>query len=545
MKRILYITTLLLVAGLFSSCEKFLDVKPEGKPTTDQYFQSDYQAIKAIDGIFSRFHQEQLFGRNLFWEQGAANDIVWGRTSSGATLCTFKYTGDEGRLTSAYDHLNNQIARANYTIDGLLRKKESTTLTPIETRSLGEAYFGRAFAHFYLAYRYGTDKQGIPFLRYEDFPNGYDNTMPPQLASVTENYKYIIEDLDNAEKYLPLFETYDEANRGRPHKAAAIGYKAKVNAYWATWDESKWNEVIKLVSQLETEYGRGLADTFSELFSSEFSDFWNREYIWSIPSNGGALGGGSKFAGVVLDNKGWGKYNGWGQIKPTLDIYELMLKDGEGNERLTRSILAYGQEFEYFGETRRFFSSQDLESGFMINKYMDAFKHATAIEDGYVNPNGNFMTTRINFPILRFAELLLYRAEAYLMTGRAELATKDINRIRERSNLAPLSGTATMADLYHERRAELAFEFTDHLFDLKRWHRSSNSEIKALAVAELNARPRVRNYVERGNPDSKFTTGYYADYQDKATYQDHMMVFPYPSIVIVNSQGAYKQNPGY
>lgn len=26
-----------------------------------------------------------------------------------------------------------------------------------------------------------------------------------------------------------------------------------------------------------------------------------------------------------------------------------MLKDGEGNERLTRSILAYGQEFEYFG----------------------------------------------------------------------------------------------------------------------------------------------------------------------------------------------------
>ena len=51
------------------------------------------------------------------------------------------------------------------------------------------------------------------------------------------------------------------------------------------------------------------------------------------------------------------------------------------------------------------------------------------------------------------------------MTGQADKATADINRIRLRSNLVPLAGTATMKDLYHERRCELAFEFTDHLFD--------------------------------------------------------------------------------
>lgn len=32
-------------------------------------------------------------------------------------------------------------------------------------------------------YRYGTDKQGVPFVRYEDFVNGYDNSIPPQQAS--------------------------------------------------------------------------------------------------------------------------------------------------------------------------------------------------------------------------------------------------------------------------------------------------------------------------------------------------------------------------
>ena len=67
------------------------------------------------------------------------------------------------------------------------------------------------------------------------------------------------------------------------------------------------------------------------------------------------------------------------------------------------------------------------------------------------------------------------------------------------------TGTATMKDLYHERRCELAFEFTDHLFDLKRWNRSSNADIKTLADKELNAHPRIRRYEDRANPVSAFT----------------------------------------
>lgn len=49
---------------------------------------------------------------------------------------------------------------------------------------------------FLMAYRYGTDKQGVPFVRYEDFVNGYDNSIPPQQASVIDNYKLIIEDME-------------------------------------------------------------------------------------------------------------------------------------------------------------------------------------------------------------------------------------------------------------------------------------------------------------------------------------------------------------
>lgn len=540
-----YISIIALSGLVLSSCSDFLDVQSEGNPTTNAYFTNDQQAIDAIDGLYAPIHQETGFGRELFWEQGAACDIVWGRTRGYNTLATFAYTGDESPISDTFNMFYQNMSRSNWIIKQLLNKKKTTQLTDVETRSLGEAYFMRGMAHFWIAYRYGTNEQGVPFVRYEDFEGDYDNSIPPQLASVTDNYQAIIDDMDQAISYLPKFEEYSDDDKGRAHQAAAVAYKAKVYAYWATWDEGKWNDVIAMVNELENTYGRDLAPTFAEIFSSDFADFWNAEYIWSIPSNGGSTGGGVEFPGVVLENKGWGIYNGWGQLKPSYDIYKEMAKDGVGNDRLVRSILEYNQEFEFFGEKRRFFSASDLEAGFQINKYMDPFKHKDATNEGYVNTNGDWPTARINFPLIRFAEMLLFRAEAYLMTGKPELAKADLNRIRVRSNLQPLEGTPTMKDLYHERRCELAFEYTDHLFDLKRWHRSSNAEIKELAAKELNSHPRVRIYEDRSNPESTFTIGDYEDYKEKKTYEDYMMVFPYPSNQITKSNGKLKQNKGY
>ena len=536
-----YIFGTALMALCLSSCDDFLDVQPEGNTTTTTYFTNDQQSIDAVNGLYERTHIEQMFGRELFWEQGAANDIVWGRTRSYPTLATMKYTGDESPIRDSYSYFYMIMARANYIIKSLLAKNQ---LTEIETRSLGESYFMRAFSHFWVAHRYGTDKLGVPFVRWEDFAGEYDNSIPPQRETVMENYRLIIEDLDMAMRYLPTFEEYGADDQGRAHQAAALGYKAKTYAYWATWDESKWNDVITCVNSLESEYGRGLADTFDEVFTSDKTKFWIREYLWSIPSDGGTTGGGLELPGVMLENKGWGVYNGWGQIKPSNDIYEEMLKDGEGNDRIVRSMLTYGQKFMFLGSERTFFSASDLDSGFQVYKYHESFGMTDdPIGNGYVNANGNWPTVRINFPLLRMAELILFRAEAYLMQNNGAQAAVDINSIRVRSHLDPIQGAATMADLYHERRCELAFEYSNHLFDLKRWHRSSNSDIKALAAAELNSRPTVRYYVDRNDPASSYTVDYYNDYQDKAPYQDYMMTFPYPSQEVVKSNGQLKQLP--
>ena len=51
---------------LMSSCSDFLDVQPEGDATTTTYFTNDLQAIDAVDALYERFHQEAVYGRELF-----------------------------------------------------------------------------------------------------------------------------------------------------------------------------------------------------------------------------------------------------------------------------------------------------------------------------------------------------------------------------------------------------------------------------------------------------------------------------------------------
>ena len=147
----------------FSSCSKFLDVKPQGNYTEDNFFVTDDQAVNAISSCYYRLPQESLLGREMYWEQGCVNDFVWGRTRSFNTLATFTYTGDESCLRDVFRSVyQDGMNRCNWIVSSLLKKQENTELTAIESRVLGEAYFLRAYYHFLIAYRYGTKDLGVP-----------------------------------------------------------------------------------------------------------------------------------------------------------------------------------------------------------------------------------------------------------------------------------------------------------------------------------------------------------------------------------------------
>lgn len=613
MKKIISSALVVLAAVSMNSCSEFLQPKSEGSYATDSYFNSDKQAIDAVDACYMRFLEESFLGREIMWEEAVANDLVWGRTRSWPELATMSMTTAPSILNSVWNEMVNTIARSNWTVSSLLKIQESRDLTAIESRSLGEAYFCRALAHFYLAYRYGTAEQGVPFVKYEDFDGGYNNEIPTQNASVCDDYRMIIEDFDAAEKLVPRYEDYSDADFGRVHKAACAGYKAKVYTYWACWDKSQYANVITEVNKMESQYGRSLSGVaFTDNFTSDYSKWRNTEYVWTIPSEGGLKGvyGGIEFGGVTLDNSLYGLFNCWGQFKPSLNIYDEMSKDNAnlvdpelGNIRLKNSLCEYGDVLRIWGQPDfRFYSNRDVEAGFILTKYVEPFTHGEgyyyltidgkevqvsfnedtkwcylpdgtpltdqqmndklwkvtkdAVTLGYVGDNSNWPISRINFPILRFADCLLLRAEAYLATGNASAAAKDINTVRARSNVKPLSGNATWTDLYHERRVELAFEHSGHAFDCKRWAVGGDAEIKNLALAELNTHPDVRHYANRSSagkyeggkfvPNTDFTVGPYEDYQTpEPKWEDYKIVFPYSSEDMGKANGALKQNKGY
>ncbi|MCD8041560.1 MAG: RagB/SusD family nutrient uptake outer membrane protein [Tannerellaceae bacterium] len=551
--KIKIITLAILSIFVCTSCEEWLDVTSEGTPNESGFWQTDEHYTSAAEALYVNMGLEETWGRDIFWEQGASDDVFFSRERAAAQMNLANFTMDgvaEGSIKTIYSKMYETIAIANNLINHALQIDE---MSDVIKNRLGEAYFMRAFSHFMIAYRYGRADNGVPFDRYEDYDE-YITKIPEQRATVMENYGLIIEDLDKAAALLPWFNKYGESDYGRASKDAAIALKVKTYAYWAQHDATKWSEIPSLVDQLENEGGRGLLEEFKDVFLIENN--WSKEYIWSVNSSGHNFAG-SIFPGIMLDYTGWDAYNGWGNFKPTL---ELWAEYDDNDKRRPVTILQYGDEFLYFGSIRRFYSSAQLECGFHFNKYMEPYQYGSTNEAGAgvdndkISSNGNRPTTDLNVPLIRFAEMLLFKAEALIETGQTGEAAKVLNRITTRAGLGEVYTDATIEDLMHERRCELAGEYTDRVMDLKRW------AVKyAVAKEKLQAAKHGLKYVDRSDPDSPLDTangttmtingktynGVIEIHAAKTYNPEKDCVLPYEVNEVIKAQGALKQNQGY
>lgn len=165
---------------------------------------------------------------------------------------------------------------------------------------------------------------------------------------------------------------------------------------------------------------------------------------------------------------------------------------------------------------------------------------------------------------MRFSELLLFKAEALIMQGQNNAAAVVLNRIANRAQEGVTYTAPTMIELMHERRCELAFEWTDRLMDLKRWAAGGNAAWNLDALAKIRGAKHGIKHVDRTNPDSPVdvtdgTTltingktyhgvitigagqGDAKDYEPGGTYS----VLPYEINQVIKSNGKLKQNKGY
>jgi hypothetical protein len=527
------IYTLSLAALMFaaSGCtENWVDTKPNGEPTTAFFWASEGDVNKAVNAMYVPLRYESTWGRNLFWTQNASDDIVTGRVRSESdNIKNFNVTGREYGMTEGWNDVYFMMNKANQVIAGI--ETATGVSEEVKKKALGEAYFVRGFAHFWMAYTYGHKDLGVPF----DGPENaeYGTRIPPQMPSVTDNYAQIISDLQKAADLLPLFQTYGPADQGRAHKAAAWGYMVKTYAYWAQYDPSKWALIPELADKIKTEGGRSLITgkgsgraNYQGVF--QIANNWGSEYIWTVTSG---LQGGSEFMGVILENKGWGIFNGWGYFQPTEELYQSYEAT---DPRREVTILKFGDKFTYFGKERSYYSTNSL-SGFQINKYMEPYSYGTNEDPStnlMINQNGDYPTTRLNLPLMRYAEVLLFKAEALIMQGKNAEAAAPLNEIRARVGLAPIA-TPTLADLKHERRVELACEWTDRYHDLKRWG----------DYALINAPLHGRIHSNKTDPSSPYTVQ--VIWPGRNFDPAKHMAWPISPDEISRSNGAYRQTPGW
>ncbi len=483
------------------SCTNELDIQPEGTPTEASFWKTENDLITGANAMYKPLSDSEFYGRGFFWFINASDDMVTGRSKSEADNVknfSSNYIA-AGDLETQWNKRYTVIGVANRVIRNVNNIQASQA---VKNKYLGEALFMSSRMYFELAYSYGNEKAGIPIVDRTKEPDG----PTPRAANVMENYKFIVEDLKKAAELLPSQAELPAKDYGRPHKAAAWALLAKVYLFMKDWQNAAFwaNEVM-------TKGNRNLLNNYADVFKAENN--YSSEYIWSVPSTPKFNSVGSILPGVMLENKGWGEYNGWGYFQPTKELYD---EYEAGDLRRNTTVLKLGDKFTFNGTERTYASSNSL-TGYQFNKYMDAFKYP--LSSGHVSANGDYPCTDLAVPIMRYAEVILIKAEALLMSGGN--ADQEINMIRTRAGLAPKTG-CTMPDLKHERRCELAGEWADRHRDLVRWGDAQATYAKPLhgingqvVWAARNFNPSVHN------------------------------VWAVPQAEIVNSYGIIKQNEGW
>lgn len=371
---------------------------------------------------------------------------------------------------------------------------------------IAEASFARAYAMLWLAPYYGDNgpNGGIPIITEATSADQMDSPRP---ASVLQNYDRIIDDFRVAADGLPYFSQLSPEWYGRAHKAAAWGLCARAAMYAAKWDASYWDVVIEMcdnIINIAALPGSSAADTralvtttgtypdgsvrpsYANLFT--IANNFSPEYLWSFMGNTDTDTRGPQFYAQGLQNGGWGYANTWGKFQPTWELYKAY---EEGDQRRDATILKPGDTFWWFGETAVLGSSTTLvhtqgtktagetqvwdissTTKLMFRKYMEPFEPFKADEIGNINCNSSRPRTKLGQVMIRYADILLMKAEALIMKNggtSAPAAAPLINQVRTRAGL-PANSTGTLAELKQERKVEFAYEFQpSRLLDLIRW----------------------------------------------------------------------------
>lgn len=505
MKKFKIYTSLFCLFALFTNCDDYLDVEPQSTLGINNFYSSAVEAEIALSGIYSVLASHDVYGQNMsiIMESGTDEGYYNRRFNEGWTVGLYRHTSADGFVQDLWTGLYQVINLSNLYTEQL---KRDNFEEEEYNRLLAEALFLRAHAYSLLVNWY----EEVP-MPLTSTKNQSANNLAP--SSLEEIFAQIIKDFSFAAEYLI---SVDDPNyiQGRATKMAAHGLMARVYLKMAGYplkDISKYalaKEQCEIIinsgkyslnastSTTETDssgeerivvtndgyrnhflsYIQNVYDTQESIFEISYSFLRNQglSVDGRIGSTNGIpfdLGGGAP-----------GFPFAFGGFKTTAILRDAYISN---NDSIRRVWNIPGYDYSGTGDVRSITSN--LSTRFVPGKYRrwepvnlsdrdtpGTSEPFTILEQGVIDKN----FTNINFPVLRYADVLLMYAEAdnEVSNGPTASAMQYLDEVRTRAGLVSISEKSeAIADkdsffkeLVDERMRELCFEgLRKH--DLIRW----------------------------------------------------------------------------
>ncbi|MBD0400579.1 RagB/SusD family nutrient uptake outer membrane protein [Flammeovirga sp. EKP202] len=479
MKRFNYI--LFIIIATLSACS-FLDLEPKDELTRDNFYKNDREVTLALSGVYAQLRT--LYAEDFsVWLNVGTDEMLYRRATFGKELSRMSYNESDIDLARIWKNSYTAINIANDFIGSLSALDSIPNLKRTDhDLMLGEALTLRAMFYFNMVRMW----EHIP-LRLDHFTDLNGNLEDLNLPNVPANkiYNQIVADLETS------LELMNERPKqyGRVSKQIAHGILARVflnmaGARVQGGDFGKdycLNKVVEHTNAVVNYGYHTLLPEYEEVFLNEIKGIRNDvEVMWEVDftvSDSRNLGGRiGNFNGVQISftsgNQPFATANSY--IAPTM--HNALYSNTDTRKAWNCADFSFNNDGDFYfpvftknqlrwypGKWRR------LDLGRDSNGELD--DTAESLEMGVINKD----RTSINFPLLRYSDVLLMRAEAlYLLQGENEQSNQDIELVRNRANAGTLEEGLMQVDgnymklIQEERRRELCYE-GHRRFDLVRW----------------------------------------------------------------------------
>ena len=511
---------------LFASCSHFLEEQvPQATLTQDEVKEPKYIDNVLISAYAGLVAIEDMNASFSLWNYDTRSDDAYvggaefsdgepfHRQEKGTGILTTDWN-----FGSIWGKLYNYLSRVNLSLDVLAAADQGNAT--IQQRT-AEMKFLRAYGHFQLKRLF----KKIPFVNKPNMTEEDYNNITNTEYTNDEGWQQIINDLEEAYAVLPATQT----DKGRPTKAAAAAFLAKVYLYKAYHqDDAKSHKVTSINADdlqkvveytnlaLYTSAGYGLEVDMHNNFRPEEQYENGKEAIWSIQysKNDGTTWGNLNFSNRLIvpcipkvHDSGNDFYkpshnlvnayrtnsNGLPLLDNFNDVDYAVGSNETVDPRLFITVGMPGTPYMYNTSFMMDETNVWSRSGGTYGYFVSLKQNVDPSQsDIYLFNCDNQWASSMNRIVFRYADVLLMRAEAQAQLGNTPEAIQLVNQVRDRAAKMAINSVVAgyptkygvhyavgkyngsyskddaMKIIKMERRLELAME-SERFFDLVRW----------------------------------------------------------------------------